>query len=86
MDKQPSLKRSARCRDRNYAIEPSALPSVAVFAPYSRQVDMLIDLRPSGITVNSIDGFQGREADVVVFVTTRCNAHADIGFLEICAG
>ena len=63
-------------------IDHSTIPSVAVLAPYSRQVEMLIDLRASGIMVNSIDGFQGQEADVVVFVTTRCNAHADIGFLK----
>lgn len=63
-------------------IDHSTIPSVAVLAPYSRQVEMLIDLRTSGIMVDSIDGFQGREADVVVFITTRCNAHADIGFLK----
>ena len=63
-------------------IDRSTIPSVAVLAPYSRQVELLIDLRSSGILVNSIDGFQGQEADVVVFATTRCNAHADIGFLD----
>ena len=63
-------------------IDQSKTPSVAVLAPYSRQVELLIDLRASGILVSSIDGFQGQEADVVVFVTTRCNAHAAIGFLD----
>ena len=46
-------------------------------------MELLIDLRSSGILVNTIDGFQGQEADVVVFATTRCNAHSDIGFLDI---
>lgn len=63
-------------------IDRSTIPSVAVLAPYSRQVELLMDLKTSGILVNSIDGFQGQEADVVVFVTTRCNAHAKIGFLK----
>ena len=63
-------------------IDRSKIPSVAVLAPYSRQVELLIDLRASGIMVNSVDGFQGQEADVVLFVTTRCNVHAKIGFLD----
>ncbi|KAL8828431.1 MAG: hypothetical protein Q9191_002589 [Dirinaria sp. TL-2023a] len=57
-------------------------PSVAVLAPYSRQVELLQELRKSAVVVHSIDGFQGREADVVIFVSTRCNVHADIGFLK----
>lgn len=59
-------------------------PSIAVLAPYTRQVDSLKDLDASSklVTVSSIDGFQGREADVVVYCTTRCNVHAYIGFLD----
>lgn len=58
---------------------------IAVLTPYSRQVDLLrrrlTDL--SGIVeVSTIDGFQGREADVVVFVTVRCNQHHEMGFLK----
>uniref|UniRef100_A0A0D2XF79 DNA2/NAM7 helicase-like C-terminal domain-containing protein n=1 Tax=Fusarium oxysporum (strain Fo5176) TaxID=660025 RepID=A0A0D2XF79_FUSOF len=34
------------------------------------------------IEVSSIDGFQGREADVIVFVTVRYNEHREIGFLK----
>lgn len=59
-----------------------AAPSIAVLAPYTRQVERLKAVLMSGVTINSIDGFQGREADVVVFVTTRCNANGDIGFLK----
>ena len=57
-------------------------PSVAALSPYKRQVEALKVALPPGILVNSIDGFQGREADVVLFVTTRCNASGDIGFLK----
>jgi superfamily I DNA and/or RNA helicase len=28
-----------------------------------------------------VDSFQGREADIVVFCTVRCNVHYSIGFL-----
>jgi regulator of nonsense transcripts 1 len=33
------------------------------------------------VEVCSIDSFQGREADVIVFVTVRGNAHNELGFL-----
>ena len=57
---------------------------IAVLTPYTRQVETLRTQLSSmaGITVSSIDGFQGREADVVIFVTVRCNVHGEIGFLK----
>ena len=57
-------------------------PSIAILAPYTSQVESLKKGLKSHMLVNSIDGFQGREADIVVFVTTRCNANGDIGFLK----
>ena len=60
----------------------SAIPSIAVLTPYSRQVELLKSLQSPSVMVNSIDSFQGREADIVMFVTTRCNPHGDIGFLK----
>ena len=59
-------------------------PSIAVLTPYSEQVKLLkakLSQFPN-VEVSSIDGFQGREADIVVFVTVRCNAHYEIGFLK----
>lgn len=60
----------------------TTIPSIAVLAPYARQVETLKDLQSDDIVVSSIDGFQGREAETVVFCTTRCNVHAEIGFLK----
>jgi superfamily I DNA and/or RNA helicase len=54
--------------------------SIAVLTPYTRQREALSS-SISSIEVSSIDGFQGREADIIVFVTVRCNASGDIGFL-----
>ena len=56
--------------------------SIAVLTPYTRQVEILRPLLPSPITVSSIDGFQGQEADIVIFVTVRCNVYGEIGFLQ----
>lgn len=58
--------------------------SIAVLTPYSREVEALKRQLAgiSNLEVCSIDGFQGREADVVVFVTVRCNERGEIGFLR----
>ena len=58
--------------------------TIAVLTPYSRQVQLLRQTLPPAldVAVSTIDGFQGREGDVVVFSTVRCNAEGDIGFVE----
>ncbi|EPE27935.1 P-loop containing nucleoside triphosphate hydrolase [Glarea lozoyensis ATCC 20868] len=59
-------------------------PSIALLTPYTAQVlalKSLASLFPN-VEVFSIDGFQGREADIVIFVTVRCNVHGEIGFLK----
>ncbi|TXC09619.1 hypothetical protein FocTR4_00006028 [Fusarium oxysporum f. sp. cubense] len=59
--------------------------SIVVLTPYTRQAEVLkrmLSSIPYRIEVSSIDGFQGREADVIVFVTVRCKEHREIGFLK----
>ncbi|KAF4447211.1 hypothetical protein F53441_9259 [Fusarium austroafricanum] len=59
--------------------------SIVVLTPYTRQAETLKRMLsgiPQPIEVSSIDGFQGREADIIVFVTVRCNEHRSIGFLK----
>lgn len=65
-----------------------ALPSVAVIAPYREQavraeerLDEELRLRDFDLTVNTVDGFQGRERDVVYLTLVRSNSRAEIGFL-----
>lgn len=64
---------------------------VGVISPYKSQVALLRRLfrqdrywRPfrSLITVNTVDGFQGQERDVIVISLVRCNEQGDIGFLR----
>ena len=64
------------------------LPSVAVISPYREQIiraeEALEDEPRAGdfrITVNTVDGFQGRERDVVYVSLVRSNTRGEIGFL-----
>jgi superfamily I DNA and/or RNA helicase len=64
---------------------PSKTPDIsqsyiAILTPYTHQREALTAAMPR-IEVSSIDGFQGREADIIIFVTVRCNVYGDIGFL-----
>jgi ATP-dependent RNA/DNA helicase IGHMBP2 len=55
---------------------------VAVITPYSAQVKLLRDLLPvPGLEIDSVDGFQGREKEAVIFSMVRSNPEGDVGFL-----
>ena len=56
---------------------------IAVVSPYKDQVDLLerkIDV--DDLEIKSVDGFQGREKEVVIISLTRSNKQDEIGFLE----
>ena len=62
--------------------------SIGIISPYSEQVKYLrssIEEEPiyqsADITVNSIDGFQGQEKDVIYITLVRSNMQGEIGFL-----
>jgi hypothetical protein len=55
---------------------------MAVIAPYAAQVRVLRELLAvSGLEIDSVDGFQGREKEAVVISLVRSNAKGEIGFL-----
>ncbi|MFD2147053.1 ATP-binding protein [Mucilaginibacter antarcticus] len=57
--------------------------SVAVIAPYKKQVDLIKELlAETPIEVNTVDGFQGQERDVIYISLTRSNSDGVIGFLS----
>ncbi|CAG8588938.1 9252_t:CDS:10, partial [Acaulospora colombiana] len=55
-------------------------PSIAVLTPYTKQVTCLKSY-VQGASIHTVDGFQGREADFIVYSSVRCNPNRDIGFL-----
>lgn len=62
-----------------------AAEDVAVITPYSAQVKLLQQQLRQGalaeLEVRSVDGFQGREKEVVIFSAVRANARGGVGFL-----
>jgi len=64
--------------------------SVAVISGYTAQVQALTDMISQGIaewpdlevSSNSVDAFQGRQADVCIYSVVRSNPHAQLGFLR----
>lgn len=56
------------------------LPTITVLSPYTKQTKVLRSILR--VPVSTIDSFQGRESDIIVFSTVRSNALADIGFVE----
>ncbi|MEO0716857.1 MAG: AAA domain-containing protein, partial [Planctomycetota bacterium] len=56
---------------------------IAVIAPYAAQVRLLRNrLRVDGIEIDTVDGFQGREKEVVILTFVRSNTTGEIGFLS----
>jgi superfamily I DNA and/or RNA helicase len=64
---------------------------VGIISPYRAQVQYLrqqIKKRPffkpyrSHISINTVDGFQGQERDIILISLVRANAEGQIGFLR----
>lgn len=75
-------------RDQNGEVE-----SIAVVTPYSAQVQLIESLlkqspslaentNSTSIEIRSVDAFQGRERDVILFSAVRSNRDGRIGFLS----
>ncbi|MCK8826176.1 IGHMBP2 family helicase [Natroniella acetigena] len=56
---------------------------IAVITPYYDQVDLIKNLlKFDRVEVNTVDGFQGREKEVIVLSLVRSNSKGNIGFLR----
>ncbi|CAL5025804.1 unnamed protein product [Urochloa decumbens] len=63
--------------------------SVGVICPYAAQVEAIQQeigdtkrMQPLTLRINSVDGFQGSEEDVIILSTVRSNNAGSIGFLS----
>ena len=58
---------------------------IGIVTPYASQVRQINRMLPHGlrglIEVGSVDGFQGREKEVIIFSAVRANFHGNVGFL-----
>lgn len=71
------------------AYEGKDPPSIALISPYREQVMHMEEviaedgrLASLALTINTIDGFQGQERDVVYLSLVRSNTKGEIGFLK----
>ncbi|RUM27684.1 MAG: IGHMBP2 family helicase, partial [Aquifex sp.] len=56
---------------------------IGVISPYEDQVNLLEEiLEDSEVEVKTVDGFQGREKEVIIISLVRANKEEDIGFLK----
>nr|QNO54086.1 RecBCD enzyme subunit RecD [Methanosarcinales archaeon ANME-1 ERB6] len=56
---------------------------IAVISPYDDQVALIRkELRVEGLEIKTVDGFQGREKEVVIVSFVRSNKSREIGFLR----
>ncbi|MHA2634734.1 MAG: IGHMBP2 family helicase [bacterium JZ-2024 1] len=63
----------------NYGVFPR---QIGIIAPYKDQVEwMRLHSPPDGVEIHTVDGFQGREKEVILLSFVRSNPEQDIGFL-----
>ncbi len=56
---------------------------IAVISPYGAQARRIkLHLKPEGIEVKTVDGFQGREKEVILLTCVRSNLQGELGFLS----
>ena len=57
---------------------------IGIISPYDDQVDLLRELmdEPEDLEIKTVDGFQGREKEIIVISFVRSNNRGEIGFLK----
>ncbi|KAJ3681924.1 hypothetical protein LUZ60_014497 [Juncus effusus] len=64
--------------------------TIGVISPYAAQISVIkekVGMRYDKhegfeVRVKSVDGFQGKEDDVIILATVRCNAKGSVGFMD----
>jgi superfamily I DNA and/or RNA helicase len=57
--------------------------TIKVLSPYRKQIQELHSRLPSEVESFTVDSFQGRESDIIIFSSVRSNAEGEIGFLDV---
>ena len=58
---------------------------IGIVTPYAGQVRAIRDMLPENmqsVEVRTVDGYQGREKDVIIFSCVRSNKEGNVGFLS----
>ena len=58
---------------------------IGVITPYAAQVRAIRDVLPEALTdleVKTVDGYQGREKEIIIFSCVRSNSEGNVGFLS----
>ena len=56
---------------------------LGIISPYEQQVNLLrISLKDTSIEIKTVDGFQGREKEIIIISLVRSNDSGNIGFLS----
>jgi superfamily I DNA and/or RNA helicase len=53
---------------------------IGIISPYADQVKIIQERIP--VEVKTVDGFQGREKEIIIISTVRSNNNGNIGFLK----
>ena len=53
---------------------------IGIISPYADQVKLIQENTP--VEVKTVDGFQGREKEIIIISTVRSNEYGNIGFLK----
>ena len=53
---------------------------IGIISPYADQVKIIQEKTP--VEVKTVDGFQGREKEIIIISTVRSNDYGNIGFLS----
>lgn len=64
----------------DYLTAGVAETDIGIISPYADQVKIIQDRTP--VEVKTVDGFQGREKEIIIISTVRSNSHGNIGFLS----
>jgi superfamily I DNA and/or RNA helicase len=75
------LKAPASPNQSDHSALPANQAEITILTPYKRQKE-LVKTEIPGCEVYSTDGYVDSYADIVIFLSVRCNSHYDIGALK----